>query len=456
MMFALAALAAVCSQVQVDPVGAAPPRVIERPMHGRAGLPVGEPVDLAVTFDQNMRAGGYSFMRSKTPFPEVIGGPRFEYRRTAVLAVRLARDTDYVVRINANGAGNFRSAKTGLGATASSVVFSTRPWPIDDRGKREVLASLRETLPRHYSHAPLADIPWGARIDDIQEDILRANSALEVGLLVQGLVAEAGDAHLYVSMGGHGFVPPSPWRRALQAALPGRKLRPNVNVLGLQTEMQRMKIQIPRGRSSGSVGVKLTERTGYILIPSWNAGSAAETFGEMASLGSLDQWILDVRSNGGGDEQEARAVAALFAEDRVVYSKRRSLNSRGHLGPMVDVALEPAEDLRPLNLLAEAKVCVLVGPGTMSSSEAFCLMMRASGAILVGEPTLGSSGNPVPRRLSPSITLMTPSWVAFDTAGQPLERSGVAPDIAVEYPEGQAARDSDPAFVRALEVLEDR
>lgn len=70
--------------------------------------------------------------------------------------------------------------------------------------------------------------------------------------------------------------------------------------------------------------------------------------------------ILDARFNGGGDEDAARNVA---------------------------------------------------GPKVVSSAEPFVLMMQfGAKATLIGEPTRGSSGRPVPHDLGNGVTVSLSSW----------------------------------------------
>lgn len=67
----------------------------------------------------------------------------------------------------------------------------------------------------------------------------------------------------------------------------------------------------------------------------------------------------------------------------------------------------------------------------MSSNEAFLLMMRAAGAKLVGERTLGASGNPQPVDLGNGVTVYLPWWRAYQADGSPFEGVGITPDVEV-------------------------
>jgi C-terminal processing protease CtpA/Prc len=70
----------------------------------------------------------------------------------------------------------------------------------------------------------------------------------------------------------------------------------------------------------------------------------------------------------------------------------------------------------------------------MSSNESFLLMMRAAGAKLLGGRSFGSSGNPLPHRLSNGVVVNLPSWREYQSNGTPLEGNGILPDRTVAWP----------------------
>ena len=96
---------------------------------------------------------------------------------------------------------------------------------------------------------------------------------------------------------------------------------------------------------------------------------------------------------------------------------------------------------------------VLMGPGVMSSCDAFVLMMKqAPDCTLVGQRSYGSSGNPKPHRLSNGVTVMVPSWQALLPDGTCFEGVGIAPDVEVAVDPAELAT-RDPILERALELL---
>jgi len=92
-----------------------------------------------------------------------------------------------------------------------------------------------------------------------------------------------------------------------------------------------------------------------------------------------------------------------------------------------------------------------MGAANMSSCESFLLMMAcAPRAVLIGERSYGSSGNPGSFPLGNGVTAIIPRWVDLTPDGRELEGRGLEPDISIEYlPEAM----SDPVLSAARACL---
>jgi carboxyl-terminal processing protease len=161
-----------------------------------------------------------------------------------------------------------------------------------------------------------------------------------------------------------------------------------------------------------------------------------------------------VRTNSGGDEMLARRLAAFFVEGEAVYAAHRPCDPRtaDGFGERQDRRLRgnQAPDL------FTRQVTVLTGPMNMSSCEAFLLMMKQSPrALLVGDTSYGSSGNPQPHTLLPGLVVMLPSWQALRPDGSSFEGEGITPHIHVTAGPGDFA-ERDPVLDAALRRLRGR
>jgi C-terminal processing protease CtpA/Prc len=91
-----------------------------------------------------------------------------------------------------------------------------------------------------------------------------------------------------------------------------------------------------------------------------------------------------------------------------------------------------------------------MGPVNMSSCEAFLLMMRATGATLVGGKSRGASGNPRPVDLGNGVVVFLPTWKAMRADGTVFEGQGIAPDLPVKATDFGERDPVIDAAVRAL------
>lgn len=430
------------------------PRVVSTsPLHGAASLDPAAVAELRVTFDQDMQPGGYSFMGGGPSFPKVTGQPRWEDPRTIVLPVELAADRVYSLGIGRD-TGNAFKGTNGKPSVPTPLVFTTLDLTLEAAARERLAARLGALFPARYSHAPTSGVDWKKRLEDFAPRLGAARSDLHAALLAQEFMDAAGDPHLWVSLDGIDWQPPSAWR-TIRRATTDRDLTPNVHDKGLAREIERLGGALKSGESGLEVA-QLRAGVHYLRIPTWRRGTDIGAAAERAirSLGDFHELVIDVRTNGGGDENEARLVASLFTADAVPYVRRRSLQAGGSLGEEETILLEPAATPHPP--AATARVVVLIGPGSLSSTEAFALMMQETGALLVGERTLGSSGNPRPYDLTDRVSLMIPTWVSETLAGEPIERIGLSPDVEVKAPRGGKSRRSDATLVRAVELLLDR
>lgn len=81
--------------------------------------------EIRVTFDQDMRTGGYSWTGGGEMFPKTIGRPEWVDNRTCVLHVALEPAKVYRVGINSKSHQNFRGVN-GIPARPRAVYFATK------------------------------------------------------------------------------------------------------------------------------------------------------------------------------------------------------------------------------------------------------------------------------------------------------------------------------------------
>jgi hypothetical protein len=171
-----------------------------------------------------------------------------------------------------------------------------------------------------------------------------------------------------------------------------------------------------------------------------------EAIGEAAAASK--PLIIDLRANGGGDEITARKIAGCFLDKSAVYAAH-VMRADGKISEQRQRVVPP----NPAGPKFRGKVIVLTGPVTLSSCEAFVLMMKqVPDCKTVGMTTGGSSGNPKIHDLGNGTSVSLPQWKSLRPDGTCTEGEGIAPDVEVKAGPGDF-ESSDPILAEALKRL---
>ena len=207
--------------------------------------------------------------------------------------------------------------------------------------------------------------------------------------------------------------------------------------LTMPLERAEIKLETVRGKL-------LNGNLGYVRISSFSATSGADTAATMKSL--LEQhprgFVLDLRSNPGGYLEAAVDIASQFLGNGVVLYQQAAGGARQELRA------------RPGGQATGLPVVVLIDRGSASASEIVAAALHDNGrAALVGEKSYGKGSVQTVHTLSDASGLRVTSAIWLTPSGQPLERQGLDPDLAV----AAAAQNGGPdvqleAAVRYLEA----
>ncbi len=161
---------------------------------------------------------------------------------------------------------------------------------------------------------------------------------------------------------------------------------------------------------------------------------------ELAGLGEIDGFLLDVRGNSGGYDP---GILSTFLRGRWSAGDYR-VRSRGKTRTV------PPE-YRPL------PVALLVNSGTASSGEALALKFRRHGiGPIVGEETAGMlSGGAAVAKLPDGSSLWFSARAIEDAEGRSYEGRGLRPDVVVPDRPGKAGEE-DAVVEAAIQALEAR
>lgn len=385
--------------------------------------------ELRVVFDQPMSPGGMSIVGGGSTFPQFAGKPKWENDRTFVWSWRLEPVRDYWLSINSDRFTNFRGRK-GEAATPHIVSFRTRAStegvPIGARN-HEAIDHLKRAILEDYSYYDLRAVNWEERFGEFSAKLEAAVSPREFADVAAALLAPAKDIHLWLKVG--------------DAVVPTFRRTAKWNTA-------EPVVQLRKHNSTISSGV-FDDGTHYLRIRNWPADSSqlepAFTILSEAIAGGKSL-MIDVRANGGGAENTARQFAGCFIDKPVPYAKH-AIRRDGQFGPTQVRELRPNPDQPRFT----NRVALLAGQGTVSSGEAFVMMMKQNPrCVVVGDDTAGASGNPVAVDLGNGVTAFIPSWKNMDLAGVCLEGKGIAPDQRVPLSESS---DGDAVIATALKLL---
>jgi len=201
----------------------------------------------------------------------------------------------------------------------------------------------------------------------------------------------------------------------------------------------------------------------YLRLPTFDderVPAAFDTALDRLDLRRIKGMILDLRYNMGGDDGIAwpvlsrlidRPVAAYTWKTREYRPAFASWGRPEQWYQGDTVSIGPSARSRYAGPLV-----VLTDPNTMSTSEDFLVPLDyASRALLVGEATAGTTGNPVNVRLPGGAILRVCSlWCTYPD-GREFVGRGIEPDIVVHPTVAGIRANRDEVLEKAVEVLKD-
>lgn len=409
-----------------------PPAASVEPAHCAIDVDAQQVHHLVVTFDQDMDPGVHGVCGGGPSFPKVIK-TTWRDARTFVLEVELQAERVYAMELACAGSHGFRSA-AGVPLPATPWQFATTGPELAKGVADEAASRLFRALRDHYAYRDRLGVDWNEVEANHREELRAAPHLAALAMRVKDLLAAAQDPH--VSVRWMDATLPT-WQRLVQANFDGR---------GLQKVL-------PKLERIGRIGMRARteDGIGYLFCGTFAREQRAEFDLVLEALRGLRDCkgiVLDVRTNGGGDEMLARRLAGFFVTGERVYAAHRVRDPQKKDGFQEIQERTVRGNMEP-DVFA-GPVAVLMGPANMSSCEAFLLMMKqAPQATLIGASSYGSSGNPQPHVLVPGLAVLLPSWQALRPDGTCFEGEGIAPMIPIATTPEQLV-EGDPVLEEAL------
>ena len=173
----------------------------------------------------------------------------------------------------------------------------------------------------------------------------------------------------------------------------------------------------------------------HLRLGSFSEDSSAEFEDAVSEArdNGAERFVLDLRDNSGGWVEQAEKIAARFLPARSVIYVQKDAAGR-------EEEVTVPEDNRPLDV----PLVVLVNVGSASSAEILAGSLKDNGrARVVGGKTFGAGTMLEERPLSDgsAIMLATAQWLTPNR--DPIQGSGIEPDIKGSLEEGQKPRPPD-------------
>ena len=206
----------------------------------------------------------------------------------------------------------------------------------------------------------------------------------------------------------------------------------NLTVIDREVDERREVALAPGDWDSIHATVDVTQEVRILTIESLTHGSA-EVIAAMVEDG--DPQILDLRGRVWGLEDEAIAVADLFiGEGTIAAWQGREAGNAIIEATVGGVSLLPT---------------VLINRETEGVGEILASALQRSGAVLLGQSTMGHAPHmQIVRRGDLNLWMPVGRWLGPDD--EPLRGSGLEPDEEIEPAEEED--ESDPVLERALEL----
>jgi len=254
------------------------------------------------------------------------------------------------------------------------------------------------------------------------------------------------------------------WMRMLLLGPPGTTIR--TKWLGIEGKITEVMLTRNGSQNRNALPAPRHERFEFKRLPGNIAYMALNDFNDpkivtdfesrFDEIRSARAWILDLRFNGGGSSDIGYGILAHFLKAPAEGSTWRTrlynptFQAWGRPQNWYEGSSDKIELARGTRY--EGTVYVLTSPSTCSAAEDFLIPLKMSKrATLVGEPTCGSTGQPLQFSIYGATARVCTKWDRFPD-GTEFVGVGVVPDIPAARTKKDVAVGLDAVLAKAIEV----
>ncbi len=378
--------------------------------------------EIRLTFDVPISEVGVPFCGEELFLPQLTGKPSYPDEFTVVFPVELEPQQTYRMILHCNEEV-FEYRQPGVEPERPVIYyFTTGAAPGDftpvSAKNLEGWRRFRELFNHRYCYYNRIEIDWVQHFDDSTEWILSSPTPLEFAQRLAIILEPAKDGHISVVNGEP--------RVGIQTDLTPFEYNGNFEDIEHtfpNLEKHNENLWSARDGDVGYLMVGSMMNTGYQLDP------IKEIMPEMRS--STKSLILDLRTNPGGLDSNAKDLASWFFDHPVKFAwmRQRHESNPGGWSGLSDQWLNG----RPWDEVYRGKLIVLQGQMSASAAEWFVLMMENhDNVVTVGDRTMGCSASPVTQDLGNGVWMNLPALMAMRLDETDFEGVGIEPDVKVD------------------------
>lgn len=319
---------------------------------------------------------------------------------------------------------------------------------IDDNPSNEVVNNFQEfwdEYDRHYPFFELKGVDWGQVYDDHIDRVENLKNPFELFDIVSDIILSLED--------GHADITTSETKINFPYTLGYPENSPK-NATAYLSNFTFINNSLGYGAAALGYGDINDSNLGYIKV---NTFEGPETLFDdiddiIEKFSNKDGLVIDIRSNLGGADRNAKLIASRFVNEKSVFRKVKIRNGEDHSSftDYKEDFIEPATDvnrfLKP--------IVVITNRATFSAAESFLLAMRTQAHVSVlGGITGGGAGLPLIRELPNGWILRIPSTFTVTPDMESYEGVGLMPDILVSNTPDEVFNRIDKILERAIDQL---
>lgn len=330
-----------------------------------------------------------------------------------------------------------------LAACSGGSGSTTPPAPPPDASSLELFDSLWDDFDRNYSFFVLKDIDWNDSKMRFRSQLTTTSTETELFTVLSDMLLELEDPHVRLDT-PHGNSRYTGWFDRFptnfnESIVTATYLGPNA-----MTSPQ-----------TGMLFGRIDEDIGYVRVHSLGGSAHGnDTDYVLGQLQGVRGMVVDLRSNGGGNDQNGAAIAARFADTRRLYRRVRFRDGPNHddFGPFIDGFIEAGGTAS-----FDGPISVLTNRGTISSAESLVLAFAVfPNAVSFGDFTGGGSANPEQRQWTNGWRYTVSRWIEYRPDGTTFEGVGIEPDVRIDVSDTDAAAFRDTILDAAITNLRSR